>query len=212
LQAPCAMDPQLKQRLVGAAVLVALAVIFIPSLFDVTPQRTSAAIPRDLAPMPVDQFPEPPPILDPEIAREIDQGLDAAVETLASRVVPAAGPVTDLTALGVGSLSSPNTTGTARPASVPPSMDADEKDGSVRVVNGDWIIQLGSFANEHNAQGLLAKLKGAGFAAFLSPLRSAEKTAYRVRIGPTATREDAERLHTRLAQTLGYAGMIVRNE
>jgi cell division septation protein DedD len=55
-------------------------------------------------------------------------------------------------------------------------------------------------------------LQKAGFAAFLAPLEHDDRRSYRVRVGPAATRENAERLHARLAQTLGYTGMVVRNQ
>ena len=52
----------------------------------------------------------------------------------------------------------------------------------------------------------------AGFAGFIAPLRTASKQSFRVWVGPTHERTDAERLHTRVHQQLGYSGMVVRNE
>jgi DedD protein len=205
------MDPQLKQRLVGAAVLVALAVIFVPTFLH-TSRPASVAVQRDIAPMPADQFSDSAasdgPELEPLVVSEIDKGLDASADALEEQVAPAAGKTTDLAALqapaapvDVPDASPPTAVPTDAPVTVP-----------LNPVAGEWTIQLGSFASEGNANGLLAKLQKAGFPAFLAPLERDDRRSYRVRVGQASTREDAERLHARLAQTLGYTGMVVRNQ
>lgn len=205
------MDPQLKQRLVGAAVLVALAVLFIPSFLKTAPNPTVAAIPRDIAPMPADEFPATMPVIEPLLATEIDKGLDADPTALAAQIKPAAGKITDLAALRAID----PTLAPVAESDDPALSEAAEMSPSVTVAaagDAHWTIQLGSFTSEGNANGLLAKLRKAGFEAFVTPLMQHNKTAYRVRVGRTGTRPEAERLHARLAQTLGYTGMVVRNE
>ncbi len=209
------MEPQLKQRLVGAAVLVALAVLFIPTFLHTAPRLPPAAVPRDIAPMPAEEIPPSSPILEPLLVTEIDNGLDASTEALAAQVAPSAGPITDLSEVQAlipptDSVAEPLNAVKLDPAiasEIPqpqPSTDATRHE--------QWTIQLGSFASEGNAKGLVAKLHEAGFTAFLTPLEHANKRQFRVRVGTTATRQEAERLHARLAQTLGYTGMVVRNE
>lgn len=205
------MDPQLKQRLVGAAVLVALAVLFIPSFLH-TPHPTRAAIPRDIAPLPADEFPAAMPVIEPLLATEIDQGLDADPAALAAQVAPSAGAMTDLAALPTNALLQAPVVEKRDPASRSSATVTPPEGAEVAVKDAQWTIQLGSFASEDNANGLLAKLRQAGFEAFVAPLTQDNKRAYRVRVGQTDTRGQAERLHARLAQTLGYTGMIVRNE
>ncbi|MSR16009.1 MAG: SPOR domain-containing protein [Gammaproteobacteria bacterium] len=206
------MDPELKQRLVGAAVLVALAVLFIPTFLQIAPSPVPAAIPRDIAPMPAEEIPPEVPSMEPLVVTEIDHGLTASPEELAAQIAPLAGERTDLAAVQATVEAAATTDQQeTRPMQAPiqPVKPSVTKLGAE---TGLWTIQLGSFASEDNARGLLAKLRSAGFEAFLAPLEKANKRSFRVRVGATSTRQEAERLHAHLAQSLGYAGMVVRNE
>ena len=99
------MDEGLKKRLIGAAVLASLAVIFVPMLFEEPPPR----------PPPLPAFPEKPPTRD--FASDMLRDEVPAVTPLASPVEiekpddppsPAEAPRTGLTAwvVQVGSFSS----------------------------------------------------------------------------------------------------------
>ena len=50
------MDPALKQRLIGATVLVVLAVIFVPMLVEDTPRSDAEAIDLTIPPQPGQAF------------------------------------------------------------------------------------------------------------------------------------------------------------
>jgi len=206
------MDPQLKQRLVGAAVLVALAVLFIPSFLKTAPNPTVAAIPRDIASMPADEFPATMSVIEPLVVTEIDKGLDADPAALAAQIKPTAGKITDLAALPAIDPTSAPLPENEEPAMPVATEMLPHVVAEAAARDAHWTIQLGSFTSAGNANGLLAKLRKAGFEAFVTPLMQHNKPAYRVRVGRTDTRPEAERLHARLAQTLGYTGMIVRNE
>ncbi|MCE3003726.1 MAG: hypothetical protein LW860_13665, partial [Xanthomonadaceae bacterium] len=83
------MDPALKQRLVGATVLVVLAVIFVPMLVDTTPRSEGEAIDLTIPPQPGQTFetqvvplgPQPQPaapgaplVADPDRVVTVDTG------------------------------------------------------------------------------------------------------------------------------------------
>jgi len=72
------MDEGLKKRLIGAAVLASLAVIFVPMLFEEPPSR----------PPPLPPLPSPPPVRD--FASEMLREQVPAVTPLAPRPVSAA--------------------------------------------------------------------------------------------------------------------------
>ncbi len=191
------MDGQLKQRIVGAVVLVAVAVIAIPMFLDGGSYAPPPAPSRDIAPMPPDLAPPAAPALPPDVAAEIDRGLDADASELAeslpddtvgaAEIPPAPSP------------SAPEPVASA-PAAPPASRD-------------DWVVQLGSFSSKDNATALVDKLKGRDFHAFVLPLAgSGRQPAYRVRVGPTATRQEAERLHARLTMEFSIQGMVMRGE
>ena len=98
------MDPLLKQRLVGIAVLIALAVIFIPMFLTPPAAPLPPVVPRDMAPMPADTLPAEPVPVDPVIVGDVERGLNATPAELAASVAPAAGPTTPLTVQGATAL------------------------------------------------------------------------------------------------------------
>jgi DedD protein len=71
-----------------------------------------------------------------------------------------------------------------------------------------WAVQLGSFSNEENAEGLAADLRDEGFAAFLSRVESGGRTLHRVRVGPQGSRDEAEKVAAALAKA-GQRGQVV---
>ncbi len=71
-----------------------------------------------------------------------------------------------------------------------------------------WAVQLGSFSNDENAEGLAADLRGQGFAAFLSRVQSGGRTLHRVRVGPQGSRDEAEKVAAALAKA-GHKGQVV---
>ena len=73
---------------------------------------------------------------------------------------------------------------------------------------GMWAVQLGSFSNRENAERLAADLRKQGFAAFLSGLATGSGQLHRVRIGPQKDRDDAEAMAARL-KSAGHTGQVV---
>lgn len=57
---------------------------------------------------------------------------------------------------------------------------------------GGFVIQVFSTKDEAQAKKVLGELKGAGFKAFLSPVKVSSSTMYRVRIGPFQQRSQAD--------------------
>jgi cell division septation protein DedD len=69
-------------------------------------------------------------------------------------------------------------------------------------------VQLGSFASRANADNLTRRVKGQGFSAFVLTGGSGISVRYRVRVGPVADRESAERIAAKL-KSLGHVGSLV---
>ncbi len=69
-------------------------------------------------------------------------------------------------------------------------------------------MQLGSFASRANADNLTRQIKGQGFAVFILAGRLGTAVRYRVRVGPLADRESAERTAAKL-KSLGHVGSLV---
>jgi cell division septation protein DedD len=70
-------------------------------------------------------------------------------------------------------------------------------------------VQVGSFASRNNADRLTARLRSAGYDAFMHGEESAGRTIWRVRVGSFAERADADALLERLRDEEGLEGIVV---
>lgn len=201
------MDPQLKQRLVGAAVLVSLAVLVVPVLLD-GGYRDTTRPRRDMAPMPPDRFEEVAPALPSAVSEELAAGPSATPDVLADTARTAAIPGTDELPA-----EAPEEAASAVPVAkpVPPAQLPAAAPAAAGPRAERWAVQLGSFASRDNAEGLLRRMREAGVQGFVLPLREGGRTAFRVRAGPVEGRAEAERLRKQLEDSQGIRGMLVRH-
>ena len=195
------MDRALKERIIGAAVLVVFVVLVVPVFLDGPPQ--SDEIVSERVPLP----------------GQAAEGETRTVVLERDRDEPVPVPVTDPQA-GVQQKAEPEsrpepepqTTSVVTPAPdpepepvKPTAQQAAPTDASS---TGMWAVQLGSFGNQQNAERLAADLRKQGFAAFLSQLSTDSGQLHRVRIGPQKDRESAEAMVARLAKA-GHKGQVV---
>jgi len=190
------MDQKLKQRLVGAVVLISLAVIFIPIILEGPDDEWSPAS---------QGMPEPPKIdyrahieLPPPDAGPSPQQVPAVVEPVAEEAAapePAAG---ESAAKPVAAAPEPKP---SAPAPVP----------ATAIPAGAWLIQVGSFSLQPNARGLRDRLRQAGFEVFLQDIQTASgEITYRVLVGPLDDRATAEKLQQRLLREQQLKGLVIQ--
>lgn len=191
------MNEHIKQRLVGAVVLVSLAVIFIPMLLDSGEKGGMPLFGSNIPDKPAYQF-EPLDIpLEPVKPIEADKPLLVEKpEQAPPKVKPA-----------------PEKAKQPAPATVdekplvvksaPASKNKPAKDSTA------WVVQVGSFSNSANALKLRNKLRAKGFTAFVEKLESSGTTAYRVRVGPELKREIAESLRDKLQNQMKLKGIVM---
>ena len=212
------MEERLKQRLVGAIVLVSLAVVFVPMLLD-TPQKVREGPSRTPIPeRPQNQFesgsipldrPETPR-LDTEVEREhkryassVDatsrrESTEGAASALARDSAEAPVPVS-------GSESS-----SARSGSVSPAREPGEPPGKkLAAASGGWAVQLGSFLKSKNALALRDRLRAEGYPAFIESGVSAQGTISRVFVGPVPDRGRAKDSAAKLQHEMRLEGIVV---
>jgi len=191
------MDQGLKERLVGAAVLVAIAVWLIPWVLDgpedgAETQASSLQLPSAEEPMPM----RTQTLKLGDAAEESAQPAPAPAPAAAPPPQPAvatAEPAKDKTAAPSEAQPQAETTlaAAAVPAERPPAAAAPPKPEQPKAV-GDWTVQLGSFSDEANAKRLAQRAGTFGYKAEVSSVRNSGKTLYRVRVGPQATRAAAD--------------------
>lgn len=199
------MDPALKQRLLGAVVLIALAIIFLPMLFSGNaPNSDSVTANLEIPPVPTREFETR--VLAVDAANEPTANLPAqtvaAPEPLATVDTKAPPRVDALPESAPLASSTPVQENTAAPApSVePPKPASDAQLQAGKAAAGRYLVHLGVYTAEGNAKDLLAALKKGGFAAFAEPVDFKGKPAQRVRVGPFADRAEAEAARIRIKQ------------
>jgi DedD protein len=219
------MDRRVKERLIGASILVALVVLVVPELLSgpkpniATAPSLPAAAPEPVRNVTVDlttsKAPETadnePATPTPQSASSAASSAEASAANSAAAETPAApNPAPSGAA---ASVPAPTSTGpgkslakpaAARPALVESAVHSPTSAGH----GGSWSVQLGSFASRANADNLTRQVKGQGFSAFVLTGGSGTSVRYRVRVGPLADRESAERMAAKL-KSVGHVGSVV---
>lgn len=196
------MDPALKQRLLGAVVLIALAIIFVPMLFSGSgPKQDSATVDLEIPPPPSREFETRVLTVDAvnqDPSRQAAQPAATAepVTTVDTKVPPRVEAMPDAPA---ATEAKPETA----PASVPAEPEKPATEAQVEAgksANGRFLVHLGVYASAKNAEDLVASLKRSGFPAFSESVDFKGKPAQRVRVGPYADRAEAEAARIRIKQ------------
>jgi DedD protein len=191
------METRVKERLVGAVILVALIVALVPEILS-GPHGPNGANTPASAEQPMRTY---------TVELE-DRALPAAETPAASvpEVIPLAPPPEQAHA------SAPEETpATAPAASVTepePVAEAPPEPAAAAPSTSGWSVQLGSFSNEQNAERLARDLRKRGYKAYVSPHESNGQKRMRVRVGPEQNRARAEQLAKRLKRD-GLAGTVV---
>ena len=71
-----------------------------------------------------------------------------------------------------------------------------------------FAVQLGAFGKAEDANALRDKVRSAGFSAFVEQVRTDKGVLHRVRVGPVASRAEADQLKAQVASRVGVAGMV----
>ncbi len=179
------MDDGLKQRLIGAIVLIAIAVLFVPSLFEKSSQRTvdlSTQIPEkpDLV-TEILELPEPVRPANVPPAPTIERVVDSEPSPLRSSEAGSSNTSENEREneneeqLAQESPSKPIAEGNTVPADS--ILDSDG-------VPISWSIQVASFKSKDRALALIDKLQADGHRSYQREFTSAQGLVYRVYVGP----------------------------
>ena len=197
------MDRALKERIIGATVLVLFVVLVVPVFLD-GPSNSGEVI-SEQVPLPGQAGEANQTIV---LNRDRTQPVPAA-----SNNSPAAEEPQDEQQQPEQRELEPEPEPIAEPESVPEPAQKEPEVVLATVAEpasstGMWAVQLGSFGNKENADKLAADLKKLGFAAFRSQLATGSGELHRVRVGPQKDRESAEAVAEALAKA-GKKGQVV---
>lgn len=208
------MERRLKERLIGASVLVMLAVIFIPMVLDDSEQVETRITGSNIPPRPEDDFSSRiVPLPGGDFARPANApASSAASAALPPAIEPQAEAKAETPAEAVSTV--PPVASAAQDAAqpAPSAAAAAARTGGARpdrVGLTAWVVQLGSFSSAENANGLNARLRAAGYASFVETLQQGAEPTYRVRVGPELLRSEAQVLRDRISAELELDGIVV---
>jgi DedD protein len=225
------MDRRLKERLIGASILGLLIVLVVPELLSGPKPQAPPAIhlssgaPQVTRNVTVDLATSKAPSSD---SAETVSGTGAAASAASGEVTaPSAAPAAPSTSPpSAPPIAAPAAQPTAPPGAPPVAAPAAASAGAAPAASmsgarvetpapspispkpGAWSVQLGSFASRSNADNLSRQLKAQGFSVYVLSGGTGPTLRYRVRIGPLADREAAQRTAAKL-KALGHASSMV---
>ncbi|MBV7546244.1 SPOR domain-containing protein [Pseudomonas sp. PDM26] len=211
------LDKAYKQRMVGALVLVALAVIFLPMLFSRQDEQRQVTVQAPAAPqapaMPQVQvepvvvpepqaLPQEPVPSDEEIAQQESAVPTAPVAPAAP--APAAKPAAPAL---IPALAAKPATAPAQPITAAPGKpDTTQSRVDANGLSVSWSVQLASLSSRESAEKLQKTLRSQGYNAYI---RTADGKN-RVFVGPLIERAEADRLRDLLNRQQNLKGFVVR--
>jgi len=177
-----------KQRIIGAIVLVALAVIFIPILLpghrDIGFSDSGSHIP-----------PRPDELENLKVL-ELEKPLAApAPREIVRTPIDEQSPPAPKTESETPAVEQKPATADKKPSKPPVSQ---ESKSATPTTAKAWVVQVGSFSKRDNAMRLRDQLRSKGYKTFVEQISTADKTFYRVRVGPVVSRSNAVDLQKEL--------------
>ncbi len=191
----------LKQRLVGAFVILSLAVIFLPMLFD-KPHRESDAVVEQVPPKPMREtvvISRPTKLDYEKRAVASEEALESesklpklvAVQSEAEVLLDAASDSQSVPTKGIAQEQENEAAETVMNEAKSAARIVDTK-----VYSNVWMVQLGTFSKQENAYALRDRLRAMGINGHTKPLKSGSIT--RVFAGPYVTKKEALRIKRKL--------------
>ncbi len=221
----------MRERLSGAVILIALAVIFVPMLFDEPAPRGERPEPVLTIEQPIEvprrDVPDPVPpssLTDDESPSPDAEGSEAPTTVEVPRPSPDLSP--DDEAQEVEPVDLEAAPETADEPAEAPAADpiaelaraADERlaeDAPPEAPqatpeaspSGEWAVQVGSFGESANAERLVERLTEEGFAAYSRPRDNDLTTVY---VGPFDSSGAGERAVTEIKERVNLQGLVVK--
>lgn len=191
-----------RRRLVGAIALVTFVVIILPLILDKEPGPAGppldVQIPRQesgaFSSRAVPPAPQMPAAAAPEKKGEapapIAEPLPAKAEPKAepSQVKPEAPPAKAEPAAAQKAVKAPS----------PPSDITERERAQAALDDQNWVVTLDAFSNAANVKQLQTRLSAAGVKSYTEPVKTSKGELTRVRAGPFASREAAEKARAKL--------------
>lgn len=201
------MDQNIKQRLVGIAVIFALAVIFLPMILDGSGvQKKSLTV--EIPPQPV--LPKRADFSEKII--ELESKIDAIPKLEARFVDEQTGNTENRI-----NRDETETVAEEKPATksepVAEVEEAREQPTETRPGGDSWVLQVGSFKDRSKATAQRDRLRKSKIAAvFIEQFNQDNQASYRVRLGPFPDREESRIAQNKIKAKYNIDGLIMKYE
>lgn len=200
---PTDFDP--KHRILGAVIVVSLAVIFVPMILNrhSAPPSGAAQIP----PGPAE--PETKIVVTPITPRA--PAAPAPQYAVSREPVPASPPVAKQAAAAVAApvheSAVPKPAATPKPA--PVKVSAKPTESRPADIKAGWVVQVGTFSNTANASRLEEQLKKHGHPVSVERVNLASGKASRLRVGPFRDKAQAVKAQGQIQKETGVQGVVL---
>lgn len=199
-------DGNLKQRLIGAVVLIVLAVVFLPMIFN----NKGEKLPETVVTVPLEPTkPEQPatqatpeivtttsePITTPSEPVQPEQPIADSNTTTSTTPVTTTEPTTTTTTQTNNNSTTSTATTPTKPVASKPNAQG---------ITSTWVIQVAAVSNLQNAEAFTEKLRKANYNA---SIRSSGNI-HRVFVGPFIDKTEAARVQQSIEKQFKEKGII----
>ena len=213
------MSSALQNRLVGTAIVVAIAVIFLPDLLD-GKQESKVNLFVELPQKPPMKVVKSPSAFDTDkvkeaVTRKVEVISEQAIDENQASSLPPEAKLDSRTAdvqvpdvyqakepvLEISVPVMPKTSSLEQQTVVKP--DADRL-----LESAGWVVQLGSFRHQKNVQELLKLLEKSGYRAFSRPVKTNSGILTKVFVGPDLQKDNLENALSHLKEITNLKGRV----
>ncbi len=190
-----------RHRLIGATVLVIIGVVGFPLVFDTQPRPVSVDIAIDIP----DRIKTKPMVSASSATKQAPLATDAALspkeEVVASaKKEEASTPTASQTAVATTPDPSPISTKIVEPAKAPEPAVLVAPTTNAVIDGPRFVVQIGAFAEDIKVKEVRLKLEKAGFKTYTNVANTKEGPRTRVRVGPFASKDEAEKIANKIKQ------------
>jgi len=211
----------LQNRLVGTAIVVAIAVIFLPDLLD-GKQESKRNLFVELPQKPTMKTVKSPAPFDTGKVKEAatrqvevisEQALDDNPSANLSAEIKPESRTKDVQVTDIyqeeksASVEDAVVTDKAKTSSLE-QQTVVEQDMDLLLASAGWVVQLGSFRHQKNVQELLNRLDKAGYRAFSRPVKTNSGILTKVFVGPDLQKSNLENALSHLKELTQLQGRV----
>jgi len=196
-----------RRRLVGAIALVTFVVIILPLILDKEPSPAGPPLSVQIPSQDAGSFNTR--VLPPAPVVPAAPAAETKAETAAAKAEPAHAAPPAVKATPPAVIAEP--AAAPEPAKAPVKAPAKSDDARAPAAPNDqaWVVSLDAFSDKKNVTQLRSKLTAAGVKSYTEPVKTSKGELTRVRAGPFANKDAAEKARTKLAAMGLKPGAVV---